>query len=69
MIELCILGFLAETPLHAYALRRRITALIGHVRPLSDGALTPPCDDLRPEGSSAATMPAESAARRAASSS
>jgi DNA-binding PadR family transcriptional regulator len=50
MIELCILGFLAETPLHAYALRRRITALIGHVRPLSDGALTPALRRLEARG-------------------
>lgn len=41
MIELSILGFLAQEPLHAYELRRRITALTGHVRQLSDGALNP----------------------------
>ncbi len=50
MIELCILGFLAEAPLHAYGLRRRITALIGHVRPLSDGALTPALRRLEARG-------------------
>ena len=50
MIELCVLGFLAETPLHAYALRRRITALVGHVRPLSDGALTPALRRLQVRG-------------------
>lgn len=41
MLELSILGFLAEEPLHAYELRRRISSLSGHARPISDGALTP----------------------------
>lgn len=50
MIELCILGFLAGTPLHAYALRGRITALVGHVRPVSDGALTPALRRLQDRG-------------------
>jgi len=50
MLELCILGFLAESPLHAYELRRRITALTGHVRPVSDGALTPATKRLEARG-------------------
>ncbi|MFF1302855.1 PadR family transcriptional regulator [Streptomyces sp. NPDC058307] len=41
MLELSILGFLAEEPLHGYELKERITALTGHVRPVSDGALYP----------------------------
>lgn len=41
VLELSILGFLAEAPMHAYELRRRISALTGHVKPVSDGALTP----------------------------
>ncbi|MGW0942263.1 PadR family transcriptional regulator [Streptomyces sp. NPDC002623] len=41
MLELSILGFLAEDPLHGYELKERITALTGHVRPVSDGALYP----------------------------
>lgn len=41
MLELSVLGFLDEEPLHAYELRRRISALHGHARPVSDGALTP----------------------------
>ena len=41
MLELSILGFLHEESMHAYELRRRITALSGHARPVSDGALTP----------------------------
>ncbi|TCC44908.1 hypothetical protein E0H75_30755 [Kribbella capetownensis] len=41
MLELAILGFLAEQSLHAYELRRRLAVLLGHVRPVSDGALYP----------------------------
>ena len=41
MLELSILGFLAEEPLHGYELKERIKALSGHVRPVSDGALYP----------------------------
>lgn len=41
LLELAILGFLAEESMHAYELRRRLTVLMGHVRPVSDGALYP----------------------------
>ncbi|MEU6843571.1 PadR family transcriptional regulator [Streptomyces sp. NPDC046716] len=41
MLELPILGFLCERPLHGYELKERIEALSGHVRPVSDGALYP----------------------------
>ncbi|WP_329341572.1 PadR family transcriptional regulator [Streptomyces sp. NBC_01352] len=41
MLELSILGFLTEQPLHGYELKERIKALSGHVRPVSDGALYP----------------------------
>jgi DNA-binding PadR family transcriptional regulator len=41
VLELSILGFLAEQPLHGYELKERIKALSGHVRPVSDGALYP----------------------------
>ncbi|GAA2503687.1 PadR family transcriptional regulator [Streptomyces thermolineatus] len=41
MLELAILGFLHDEPLHGYELKERITALSGHVRPVSDGALYP----------------------------
>ncbi|MFL6074013.1 MAG: PadR family transcriptional regulator [Mycobacteriales bacterium] len=41
MLELTILGFLAEQPLHGYQLRTRIARLSGHVRPVSDGSLYP----------------------------
>ncbi|MGW3415087.1 PadR family transcriptional regulator [Streptomyces sp. NPDC000888] len=41
MLELSILGFLSEEPLHGYELKERIKSLSGHVRPVSDGALYP----------------------------
>jgi len=41
MLELAILGFLAEQSMHAYELRKRLAVLMGHVRPVSDGALYP----------------------------
>ncbi|MBW8486683.1 EamA family transporter [Actinomadura parmotrematis] len=50
ILELAVLGFLADGPLHAYALRKRITRLVGHVRPVSDGALYPALERLRKQG-------------------
>jgi DNA-binding PadR family transcriptional regulator len=47
LLELAILGFLAEQSMHAYELRKRLTALMGHVRPTSDGALYPALNRLR----------------------
>ncbi|MEV5983142.1 PadR family transcriptional regulator [Streptomyces sp. NPDC052114] len=41
MLELSILGFLHEEPLHGYELKARIQSLSGHIRPVSDGALYP----------------------------
>lgn len=41
MLELAILGFLHEEPLHGYELKQRIRTLTGHFRPVSDGALYP----------------------------
>ncbi|MEU8879098.1 PadR family transcriptional regulator [Streptomyces hydrogenans] len=46
MLELSILGFLYERPLHGYELKERIQALSGHVRPVSDGALYPAINRL-----------------------
>jgi len=40
-LEFAILGFLFEGRLHGYELRKRLAALTGHVRPLSDGTLYP----------------------------
>lgn len=50
MLTLSILGFLAERPMHAYELRRVISELIGHTRPVSDGALYPAIARLRGAG-------------------
>ncbi|MDF2559565.1 MAG: transcriptional regulator, PadR-like family [Microbacterium sp.] len=41
MLDLCILGFLAEAPMHPYELRKHVSALTGHIRRVSDGALLP----------------------------
>jgi DNA-binding PadR family transcriptional regulator len=46
VLELAILGFLAEAPLHGYELRNRIARLAGHVRPISDGSLYPAIDRM-----------------------
>ncbi|MET7620309.1 PadR family transcriptional regulator [Streptomyces sp. NPDC005408] len=46
MLELTILGFLCEQPLHGYELKERIKGLSGHVRPVSDGALYPAINRL-----------------------
>lgn len=50
MLELTILGFLYDAPLHAYELRSRISGLTGHVRPVSDGALYPALTRLQKAG-------------------
>lgn len=41
MLELAILGFLYDAPLHGYELRKRITALTGHVKPVAESTLYP----------------------------
>jgi DNA-binding PadR family transcriptional regulator len=41
MLELAILGFLYDASLHGYELRKRITALTGHVRPVAESTLYP----------------------------
>ncbi|MER5946962.1 PadR family transcriptional regulator [Streptomyces sp. NPDC001904] len=41
MLELAILGFLYDTPLHGYELRKHITALTGHVRPVAESTMYP----------------------------
>lgn len=41
VIELMILGFLAEGPLHGYELRRKMEQLNGYARPISDGTIYP----------------------------
>ncbi|GAA4048352.1 PadR family transcriptional regulator [Streptomyces shaanxiensis] len=65
MLELSILGFLAEEPLHGYELKERIKALSGHVRPVSDGALYPAITRLIKTGKlDEHTQPGASAAPR-----
>ncbi|MBX7547819.1 PadR family transcriptional regulator [Streptomyces sp. tea 10] len=41
VLDLSILGFLYEEPLHGYELRTRIARLTGHVRAVSHGTLYP----------------------------
>lgn len=50
MLELAILGFLREEPLHGYELKQRIMMLTGHFRQLSDGALYPAIARLERQG-------------------
>ncbi|WP_101392741.1 PadR family transcriptional regulator [Streptomyces sp. TLI_146] len=50
MLELAILGFLYEAPLHGYELRKRITALTGHVRPVAESTLYPAIKRLEKAG-------------------
>ncbi|MFD4565457.1 PadR family transcriptional regulator [Streptomyces sp. NPDC058251] len=65
MLELSILGFLFEEPLHGYELKERIKALSGHVRPVSDGALYPAITRLVAAGKLVQhTEPGSSAAPR-----
>ncbi|WP_406673037.1 PadR family transcriptional regulator [Nonomuraea sp. N2-4H] len=50
MLELAILGFLRDQPLHGYDLRTRVAALMGHVRPIADGTLYPAIKRLADAG-------------------
>ncbi|MER6347943.1 PadR family transcriptional regulator [Streptomyces sp. NPDC001595] len=50
MLELAILGFLYEAPLHGYELRKRIAALAGHVRPVAESTLYPAIKRLEQAG-------------------
>ncbi|MGA4980120.1 PadR family transcriptional regulator [Streptomyces cinereoruber] len=65
MLELAILGFLAEEPLHGYQLRHRVARLSGHARPVSDGSLYPAINRLVNAGLlDRQTEPGASAAQR-----
>ncbi|NEE55826.1 helix-turn-helix transcriptional regulator, partial [Streptomyces sp. SID8455] len=65
MLELAILGFLYDTPLHGYELRKRLTALIGHVRPVPESTLYPAIKRLEKAGLLAReTQPGATAAPR-----
>ncbi|SEN83518.1 PadR family transcriptional regulator [Actinacidiphila rubida] len=50
MLELAILGFLHEAPLHGYELRRRIAALSGHIKPVAESTLYPAIKRLENAG-------------------
>lgn len=50
MLELAILGFLHEGPMHGYELKQKLTFLTGHFRPVSDGALYPAIGRLEKRG-------------------
>ncbi|MFD0417656.1 PadR family transcriptional regulator [Streptomyces sp. NPDC127108] len=50
MLELAILGFLYDHSLHGYELRKRITALTGHVRPVAESTLYPAIKRLEKAG-------------------
>lgn len=50
MIDLMILGFLTEEPLHGYEIKRRIEQLHGHASPISDGTLYPAIARLLHDG-------------------
>ena len=50
MLELTIMGFLAEAPLHGYELRRQVAHLSGYNRPVSDGSLYPAINRLVRDG-------------------
>ncbi|MFF3462658.1 PadR family transcriptional regulator [Streptomyces sp. NPDC001984] len=65
MLELAILGFLYDTPLHGYVLRKQIAALTGHVRPVAESTLYPAIKRLEKAGLLArATEPGSVAAPR-----
>lgn len=65
MLELAILGFLYDAPLHGYVLRRHIAALTGHVRPVAESTLYPAIKRLERAGLLArATEPGAVAAPR-----
>ncbi|MGW6008522.1 PadR family transcriptional regulator [Streptomyces sp. NPDC055210] len=50
MLELAILGFLAEGSLAGHELRRRVAHLTGYTRPVSDGSLYPAINRLAKAG-------------------
>jgi DNA-binding PadR family transcriptional regulator len=50
IVDVMVLGFLAEEPQHGYELRRKIEQLYGHTRRISDGTLYPAIDRLERNG-------------------
>ena len=64
VLEYTVLGALAEGPLHGYELRKRLTAILGHLRALSYGSLYPCLRRLQMRGWVTATEVASTSARR-----
>jgi DNA-binding PadR family transcriptional regulator len=50
VLELAILGFLADGPLPGHLLRRQVSQLTGYTRPVSDGSLYPAINRLARAG-------------------
>ncbi len=50
ILEYAILGMLGEGPLHGYELRKRLTVVLGPLRPLSYGSLYPALHRLTARG-------------------
>ncbi|WP_218131515.1 PadR family transcriptional regulator [Nocardioides sp. YR527] len=50
IVDVMVLGFLAEGRQHGYELRRKIEQLHGHTRRISDGTLYPAIDRLERNG-------------------
>jgi len=61
-LELAVLGLLHDAPLHGYALRQQVNALLGWGRAFSYGTLYPSLKDLVHRGFLAADSPGEAAA-------
>ncbi|KWW98409.1 Uncharacterized protein LI90_29 [Carbonactinospora thermoautotrophica] len=59
VLELAVLGLLAESPLHGYELRKRLNALLGSFRAFSYGSLYPCLKDLLAKGWIAEETPQE----------
>jgi DNA-binding PadR family transcriptional regulator len=64
VIELMVLGFLAEGPLHGYELRRKMAQLHGYTRTFSDGTIYPAINRLVASGLLAREMHPGQAAPR-----
>ncbi len=64
MLEVAVLGVLKEGELHGYELRKRLTALLGHLWPISYGSLYPTLKRLERQGAVEVVRPASGARRK-----
>jgi DNA-binding PadR family transcriptional regulator len=62
ILDLAVLGLLADAPMHGYELRKRLNALLGAFRALSYGTLYPCLKSLLARGWIAETSPPEATA-------